>query len=195
MSNKLEMPLEKFAEAVAKENERLQSQYDIAIGAIRVGVERIEQLTSGPGGIMEMKQTIADKEERIEKLETALEHTMECFLGAREALKECVIERDEARKAGGGKMTDDLVKRLRRADTCIFPTERDRCHCGEAADRIQKLEAVLRKYANCVCESNCDEKSGQVCQLWACRKALEGKEPLEWTENYGQGSEPWLNKE
>ena len=40
-------------------------------------------------------------------------------------------------------MTDDLVKRLRRADTCIFPTERDRCHCGEAADRIEKLEAAL----------------------------------------------------
>ena len=40
-------------------------------------------------------------------------------------------------------MTDDLVKRLRRADTCIFPTDRDRCHCGEAADRIEKLEAAL----------------------------------------------------
>ena len=123
MTDKLEMPLEQFAEAVAKENERL---------------------ISGPGGIMELKQTIADKEKhieklesqfklyfhafnkaaaRIEKLETALEHTMECFLGAREALKECVIERDEA------------------------------------------------------------------------RKALEGKKPLEWTENHGQGSEPWLNKE
>ena len=37
-------------------------------------------------------------------------------------------------------MTDDLVKRLRRLDTCIFPTERDRCHCGEAADRIEHLE-------------------------------------------------------
>jgi hypothetical protein len=44
-------------------------------------------------------------------------------------------------------MTDDLVKRLRRLDTCIFPTERDRCHCGEAADRILKLEAALRKIA------------------------------------------------
>ena len=42
-------------------------------------------------------------------------------------------------------MSDDLVKRLRRADTCIFPTERDRCHCGEAADRILKLEAALRR--------------------------------------------------
>jgi hypothetical protein len=48
MTNKLEMPLEQFAEAVAKENERL---------------------VSGPGGIMEMKQTIADKEQLIEKLE------------------------------------------------------------------------------------------------------------------------------
>jgi hypothetical protein len=36
--------------------------------------------------------------DEIEKLETGLEHTMECFLGAREALKECVIERDEALK-------------------------------------------------------------------------------------------------
>ena len=72
MTNKLEMPLEQFAEAVAKENERLQAQYDIALGAIRVGVERIEQLTSGPGGIMEMKQTIADKENLIAELENKL---------------------------------------------------------------------------------------------------------------------------
>ena len=36
--------------------------------------------------------------DRIERLETALEHTMECFLSAKAALKECVIERDEARK-------------------------------------------------------------------------------------------------
>jgi predicted RNase H-like nuclease (RuvC/YqgF family) len=106
------------------EIEKLQSQYHIVLGAIRVGVERIEQLTSGPGGIMEMKQTIADKEERIEKLEsqfklyfhafnnaashiekleTALEHTMECFIGARAALKDCIIERDEALKALEGK--------------------------------------------------------------------------------------------
>ena len=44
MTDKLEMPLEQFAEAVAKENERLRSQYDIALGAIRLGVARIEQL-------------------------------------------------------------------------------------------------------------------------------------------------------
>jgi hypothetical protein len=48
MINKLEMPLEQFAEAVAKENNRL---------------------ISGPGGIMEMKQTIADKEAEIARLE------------------------------------------------------------------------------------------------------------------------------
>jgi len=52
--------------------EELESQYDIALGAIRVGVERIEQLTSGPGGIMEMKQTIANKEKRIAELESKL---------------------------------------------------------------------------------------------------------------------------
>jgi hypothetical protein len=107
--------------------------------------QRIKELESGPGGIMEMKQTIADKEQRIEKLESQFKLYFHAF--------------------------------------------------NKAAARIEKLEAVLRKYANCVCESNCDEKSGQVCQLWACRKALEGKEPLDWTENYGQGSEPWLNKE
>jgi len=48
MDNKLEMSLEQFAEAVAKENARL---------------------ISGPGGIMEMKQTIADKEREIERLQ------------------------------------------------------------------------------------------------------------------------------
>lgn len=30
--------------------------------------QRVEQLTSGPGGIMEMKQTIADKDAEIERL-------------------------------------------------------------------------------------------------------------------------------
>ena len=51
-------------------------------------------------------------------------------------------------------MTDDLVKRLRRADTCIFPIERDRCYCGEAADRIEKLEPALRDTAQYVCRSD-----------------------------------------
>ena len=33
---------------------------------------RAEQLESGPGGIMEMKQTIADKEKQIAELESCL---------------------------------------------------------------------------------------------------------------------------
>jgi predicted S18 family serine protease len=35
--------------------------------------KRVELLISGPGGIMEMKQTIADKEQRIEELENIIE--------------------------------------------------------------------------------------------------------------------------
>jgi len=73
MSDKLEMPVEQFAEAVARLNKR------------------------------------------IEKLETALEHTMECFLGARKALKECVIERDEARKALEGNPEKSVYKEGYRA--------------------------------------------------------------------------------
>ena len=68
-------------------------------------------------------------------------------------------------------MTDDLVKRLRRADTCIFPTERDRCHCGEAADRILKLEAALRTIYDC-----CDETGNCSVVRRIARKALEGKD-------------------
>ena len=43
----------------------LRDQYDDAC-------RRIRQLTSGSGGIMEMKQTIADKEKEIEELKAAL---------------------------------------------------------------------------------------------------------------------------
>jgi hypothetical protein len=34
----------------------------------REAANRIEQLTSGPGGIMEMKQTIANLEEKLDKI-------------------------------------------------------------------------------------------------------------------------------
>jgi hypothetical protein len=108
MTNKLEMPLEQFAEAVAKENERL---------------------ISGPGGIMEMKQTIANKESRIEKLEAALK-----------PFADLAYESD-------GEMYERLAHNL---------------------------------------------EDGAFIKA---RKALEEKVPLEWTEYYGQGSEPWLNKE
>jgi hypothetical protein len=43
--------------------------------------------------------------------------------------------------------TDDLLRRARRLDTCIFPNERSKCLCGELADRIEKLEAALREIA------------------------------------------------
>ena len=65
-------------------------------------------------------------------------------------------------------MSDDLVKRLRRLDTCIFPTERDRCHCGEAADRILKLEAALREIIN-------KDTFGMDWAIRTARKALEGE--------------------
>ena len=119
MKHKLEMPLEQFAEAVAKENERL---------------------ISGPGGIMEMKQTIADKEQRIEKLESQFKLYFHAF--------------------------------------------------NKAAVRISELETALRTIYDC-----CDETGNCSVVRRIARKALERKEPLEWTENYGQGSEPWLNKE
>jgi hypothetical protein len=44
-------------------------------------------------------------------------------------------------------MADDLLRRARRLDTCIFPNERSRCLCGELADRIEQLEAALREIA------------------------------------------------
>ena len=56
-----------------KRVEELTAAHEIATNTLKIAVERIEQLTSGPGGIMEMKQTIADKEQHIEKLEAALD--------------------------------------------------------------------------------------------------------------------------
>jgi hypothetical protein len=38
-------------------------------------------------------------------------------------------------------MTDDLVKRLRDKNCC----DATKCNCDEAADRIEQLEAALRK--------------------------------------------------
>ena len=70
-------------------------------------------------------------------------------------------------------MADDLVKRLRRADTCIFPTERDRCHCGEAADRILKLEAALREIT-WIATPDHEEARNKATEI--ARKALEGKD-------------------
>jgi len=57
---------------------------------------RAQSLETGPGGIMEMKQTIADKERRIDYLEAKMREIIEvplwdeyrCIEIAREALKE-----------------------------------------------------------------------------------------------------------
>lgn len=71
----------------------------------------------------------------------------------------------------------DLVKRLRRADTCIFPTERDRCHCGEAAARIEKLEAALQDvlhWADHCLQCDYDDDWAKIEKR--ARKALEGKD-------------------
>jgi hypothetical protein len=46
-----------------------ESENRILIGAVRIAAEQIENLKSGPGGIMEMKQTIADKETEIARLQ------------------------------------------------------------------------------------------------------------------------------
>ena len=67
-------------------------------------------------------------------------------------------------------MTDDLVKRLR-TRSLAFADDLD----ADAADRIEKLEAVLRELA-CKCVSNCDWEKGDICPSWTARKALEGKD-------------------
>jgi DNA repair ATPase RecN len=48
--------------------EKLEDKLDGLVHANRHFMDRIEQLTSGAGGIMEMKQTIANKEDEIERL-------------------------------------------------------------------------------------------------------------------------------
>jgi len=73
-------------------------------------------------------------------------------------------------------MSNDLVKRLRRADTCVFPTERDLCHCGEAADRILKLEAALREIADSANWGNDGCWNAESYPDEIARKALEEKD-------------------
>ena len=42
-------------------------------------------------------------------------------------------------------MSDDLVKLLRRLDSCAFRPQKSKCYCGQAADRIEELEAALKE--------------------------------------------------
>jgi hypothetical protein len=62
-------------------------------------------------------------------------------------------------------MTDDLVKRLR-VLSHYMP------ECGQAADRIEKLETALREIADCVTlPAQNDIEMREIA-----RKALEGKD-------------------
>ena len=70
-------------------------------------------------------------------------------------------------------MSDDLVKRARRLDTCIFPTERSKCLCGELADRIEKLEAALARIAKYDTQAIAMDALRPGERI---RKALEGKD-------------------
>ena len=67
-----------------------------------------------------------------------------------------------------------------------------------AADRIEKLEAALCNVTTAWDLWQKTNDSNSFTELFACiceAKALEEKKPLEWTENYGQGSEPWLKED
>ena len=68
----------------------------LALGTLREAIknlnEKNERLESGPGGIMEMKQTIADKESRIEQLEAALREI--AALGYRDCDSAMIIARN-----------------------------------------------------------------------------------------------------
>jgi hypothetical protein len=100
-------------------------------------------------------------------------------------------------------MTDNLVKDLRNSGWYFGKP---------AADRIEKLEAALKPFLQLpigVVANDPPEMEVYQCHGWPkdesavvtvadfrrARKAMEVKEPLEWTENYGQGSEPWLKDE
>ena len=59
-----------------------ESENRILIEAIKIASEQIEKLKSGPGGIMEMKQTIADKEAELN----------DCNLGFNDQVEENYIQ-------------------------------------------------------------------------------------------------------
>ena len=72
-------------------------------------------------------------------------------------------------------MTDDLVKRLRGGLPCgdVKCVERSAaggCTCGEAADRIEKLEAALDDVAGYLARADWYYLKPET------RKALEGKD-------------------
>jgi hypothetical protein len=76
-------------------------------------------------------------------------------------------------------MSDDLVKQLRAARESGDPWAA--WHLAlQTADRIEKLEAALRKYGSNFCEFACGEPCGHLewdqCSGCEAYKALEGKD-------------------
>jgi hypothetical protein len=58
--------------------------------------------------------------------------------------------------------------------------------------RLQQYESMVHYIANDYIELSYDKAQWQRDDwLKRCRKTIS-EAPLEWTENYGQGSEPWL---
>ena len=58
--------------------------------------------------------------------------------------------------------------------------------------RLRQYESMVHFIANDYIELSYDKAQWQRDDwLKRCRKTI-AEAPLEWTENYGQGSEPWL---
>ena len=63
---------------------------------------------------------------------------------------------------------------------------------GQEVKRLQQYESMVQFIANDYIELSYEKAQWQRDDwLKRCRKTI-AEAPLEWTENYGQGSEPWL---
>ena len=91
-----------------------ESENRILVGAVRIAAEQIENLKSGPGGIMEMKQTIADKEAeiaRLEQYESTIHYIANDYI-------ELSYEKAQCQR-------DDWLKRCRKTIAEAHPEEKD----------------------------------------------------------------------
>jgi hypothetical protein len=66
---------------------------------------------------------------------------------------------------------------------------------GQEIKRLQQYESMVHYISNDYIELSYEKAQCQRDDwLKRCRKTI-AEAPLEWTENYGQGSEPWLEDE
>jgi hypothetical protein len=72
-------------------------------------------------------------------------------------------------------MSDDLVKLLRRLDSCAVRPQKSKCYCGQAADRIEKLEARILLLEGWLNGSLNVVEAFVAADTKEARKALEGK--------------------